>query len=46
MLPLALLGSALFGLGGVFAAIALSNAIGGVTAWVWAMRTARGHAPA
>jgi putative MATE family efflux protein len=46
MLPLALLGSALFGLGGVFGAVMLANAIGGVIAWVWAMRTARGHAPA
>jgi Na+-driven multidrug efflux pump len=44
MLPLALLGSALFGLPGVFGAIMLANATGGAVAWVWAMRTARGHA--
>jgi putative MATE family efflux protein len=43
MLPLALLGSALFGLPGVFGAVMLANVIGGVVAWVWALRTARGH---
>lgn len=43
MLPLALLGSHLFGLPGVFGAVMLSNMIGGVVAWMWAMHTARGH---
>ena len=39
--PLALLGSALFGIAGIFAAYALANVVSGILGYAWAQRTAR-----
>ena len=39
--PLALLGSALFGIAGIFGAYALANVASGILGYVWALRTAQ-----
>jgi putative MATE family efflux protein len=39
--PLALAGSALFGIAGIFAAYALANIVSGIFGYVWAQRTAQ-----